>query len=170
MKKNGVVCAVDVNDFDQDVIDLAASMARQFGVSLDLLHVTLFPNTASKSIYVYIGNASVYRKERRLLEGISTNIEGVKVKIHHLSGSPAEQVLRFSESSQPRLLVLGTHGRKGLARIFGSVASKVLRQARCPVMVLRQRQNNQNFEAVDPAPRSAKSSTATRAKSSACDH
>jgi universal stress protein A len=145
MKKNGVICAIDVNDYDQDVIDFAASFAKQFGVKLDLLHVTLFPNTAHKTIYAYVGSSSVYRRERRMLEALTTSVEGVELEIHHLSGYPGEQVVGFANRNQPRMLVLGTHGRQGLARILGSVASYVLRNVTCPVMVLRQRQNNQKF-------------------------
>ena len=146
MIKNGVICAIDVNDYDQDVIDFAANFAKQFGVKLDLLHVTLFPNTAHKTIYAYVGSSSVYRRERRMLEALTTSVEGVELEIHHLSGYPGEQVVGFANRNQPRMLVLGTHGRRGLARILGSVASCVLRNASCPVMVLRQRQNNQKFE------------------------
>ncbi len=144
MNKHGVICAVDVNAYDQDVIDLAADMAKQFGVNLDLIHITLVPNTANKSVYAYIGESSVYGKEHRLLKAITTNTEGVSLNFHHLSGIPSEEVLNFAEQYQPRLLILGTHGRHGLARIFGSVASEILRKASCPVMVLRQRQNNES--------------------------
>jgi nucleotide-binding universal stress UspA family protein len=149
MKPDGVLCAVDVNDYDQDVIDLAADLAKQFGVDLDLLHVTLFPNTANKTVYAYTGDNSVHRKERRRLDAIATEVEGVEIKSHHLLGYPAEQVLRFAQLNQPRLLVLGTHGRTGLARVFGSIASQILRDAACPVMVLRQDQNDQHFTESD---------------------
>lgn len=145
MKKNGVICAIDVNDFDQDVIDLAAEFAGQFGVVLDLLHVTLFPDPANAAWPAYLGSPNEIIRDNRRLREIGTVVEGVEVRHHHLSGLPVEKILEFAERNEPRLLVLGTHGRQGIQRIFGSVASKVLRMADCPVMVLRQRQNSQEF-------------------------
>ena len=47
MKENGILCAIDVNDFDQDVVDLAATFARLFDVDLNLLHVSLFPDPSN---------------------------------------------------------------------------------------------------------------------------
>ncbi len=144
MKKN-VICAVDVNDFDQDVIDLAATFARQFGVGLDLVHATLFPDPNNAAWPAYLGSPNALIEDNRRLRKINTKVDGVAVKHHHLSGFPVEKILDFVEKQDPPLLVLGTHARRGLARILGSVASKIMRHANCPVMVLRQQQNSQDF-------------------------
>lgn len=145
MKKNGVICAIDVNDFDQEVVDLAAAFAKQFDVVLDLLHVTLFPDPSKAAWPAGLGPSSQFIQDNRLLNAIETNVDGVSLSPHHLSGLPTEKILGFADRNQPRLLVMGTHGRRGLQRIFGSTASKVLRNANCPVMVLRQRMNSQDF-------------------------
>jgi nucleotide-binding universal stress UspA family protein len=145
MKKNGIICAIDVNDFDQDVIDLAATFAKQFKVDLDILHITLFPDPANAAWPAYLGSPNALIQDNRRLRKIKTNIAGVNVIRHHLSGHPPEKILAFVDRNEPQLLVLGTHGRTGLARIFGSIASKILRNANCPVMVLRQRQNSQDI-------------------------
>jgi nucleotide-binding universal stress UspA family protein len=73
---------------------------------------------------------------------INTSVNGVTVNHHHLSGIPTDEILEFVESTKPQMLVLGTHGRSGLARLFGSSATKILRFAKCPVLVLRQHSNN----------------------------
>ena len=53
-------------------------------------------------------------------------------------GSPADEILRAAEDFDAGLIVVGTHGRKGLSRLLaGSVAEEVLRKAKCPVMALR---------------------------------
>ena len=145
MNENGVICAIDVNDFDQDVVDLAAVYAKQFEVDLDLLHVTLFPDPSNAAWPGYLGSPDAIIEDNRRLRAVTTNETGVAVRHHHLSGLPAEKIIEFIERRQPQLLVLGTHGRSGLKRILGSVASGVLRRAPCPVMVLRQRQNSQQF-------------------------
>lgn len=57
---------------------------------------------------------------------------------HMLSGNPAHEIVREAGATQADLIVMGTHGRAGLARwVKGSVAERVMRHAPCPVMVVR---------------------------------
>ena len=142
MKKDGVICAIDVEDFDQNVIDLAATYAKHFGKELDLIHVSLFPDPANAAWPGQLGASNILINDNRKLRKIISNIPDLTIHYHHLSGDPAEKILEFAERNEPRLLVLGTHGRKGLARIFGSVATKIMRLATCPVLILRQQQNS----------------------------
>ena len=143
MKIEGVICGVDVNDFDQAVVDTAATFAQHFNQPLHLIHVTVFPDPTNLAWPAYLGSPNKLIEEHRLLREIGTQVEGVQVRHHHLSGDPKTRLIEFANSNQPSLLVLGTHARKGIARVFGSVATRVLRHVECPVMVLRQRQNSQ---------------------------
>lgn len=53
-------------------------------------------------------------------------------------GHPPTEILRFAKDHQCDMIVIGTHGRSGLAHAFmGSVAEKVVRQATCPVLTIR---------------------------------
>jgi len=144
MKKNGVICAIDVNDFDQNVIELAATYARHFGVDVDLLHVTLIPDPSTAAWPAYVGSPNLLIRENQMLQKITTSVPEVEIHVHQLSGMPSQEILEFVERNEPRLLVLGTHGRTGLARVFGSVAAGVMRHAKCPVMVLRQLTDQEN--------------------------
>ena len=57
---------------------------------------------------------------------------------HYLRGAVAEEIMRFAQYRDADLIVMGTHGRKGVARfLMGSVAEEVLRRAKCPVSVVR---------------------------------
>lgn len=134
--KGGILCAVDANDYDQDVVDLAASLAGSIGRPLDLVHVTIFPDIAERpGCY---GSPSDLIRDHQALKAIRTTCEDVELVLHHRSGSPTEQVLELAEERAPRLLILGTHGRRGLSRLLGSTASRILRKAECPVLILRQ--------------------------------
>ncbi len=63
---------------------------------------------------------------------------GTRAKSLLTEGIPHEQILRAARSKRAELVVLGTHGRTGLARFFlGSVASRVVSMARCPVLTVR---------------------------------
>jgi len=54
-----------------------------------------------------------------------------------LTGDVAEEILTFAAKKKVELIVMGTHGYKGLERImFGSVADKVVKTACCPVMTI----------------------------------
>lgn len=141
---NGVTCAIDANDYDQDVVDLAADFAKRFDVDLDLIHVTLFPDPTNAAWPAYVGSPNEMIRNHECLKKVETSVAGVDLRFHHLSGIPAEKILEFVEAHEPRLLVLGTHGRQGLERLLGSVAMRILRRAPCPVMILRQRNNCPN--------------------------
>lgn len=69
-------------------------------------------------------------------------------------GDPARVLLKIERERKVDLIVLGTHGRKGVNRMFGgSVAESIIRAAQCPVLTLRQQVSGQQ---VDPNPKSAK--------------
>ena len=135
MEKNGVICAIDVNDFDQNVVEVAASFAKHFGVDLDLVHVSIYPDPIEAAWPAYVGSPHILAADNRLLRKIKTAVPDVEVHYHHLSGLPSQKVLEFVDRNEPRLLVLGSHARRGISRILGSIASKIMRRASCPVMV-----------------------------------
>jgi universal stress protein A len=65
---------------------------------------------------------------------------GVRVRGMLLQGLPHEQIVRAARAQRARLLVVGTHGRSGVARFFvGSVAGRVVASAPCPVVTVRGR-------------------------------
>ncbi len=63
---------------------------------------------------------------------------GVKCELMVELGEPAESILRTQKNLGMDVIVMATHGRKGLRRfVLGSVAERVVREARCPVLTLR---------------------------------
>ncbi len=65
---------------------------------------------------------------------------GPPVRVEYLlaQGSPAEEILRLTQTLSCDLVVMGTHGKTGLSRLLtGSVAEEVLRKALCPVLVVK---------------------------------
>ena len=65
---------------------------------------------------------------------------GVRAKAALLEGSAHDRIVRFARSRRADLLVLGTHGRSGIAKLFlGSVAGRVVAAASCPVLTVRGR-------------------------------
>lgn len=63
---------------------------------------------------------------------------GVRVSAMMVTGDPAQQLVRMARSKRADLIVMGTHGRRGLSKFFiGSVAERVVATAPCPVMTVR---------------------------------
>ncbi len=63
---------------------------------------------------------------------------GVRVRSLLMQGVPHEQITRAARSKRADLVVIGTHGRTGLAKFFlGSVAARVVSIAPCPVLTVR---------------------------------
>jgi nucleotide-binding universal stress UspA family protein len=63
---------------------------------------------------------------------------GVRARALLLEGSTHDRIARAAKARRADLIVMGTHGRSGLARFFvGSVASRVVSVAPCPVMTVR---------------------------------
>ena len=55
-----------------------------------------------------------------------------------LIGSPASEILTVAEMEAAELIIMGSHGRRGLSRlVLGSVAEAVARSAKCPVLIVK---------------------------------
>lgn len=88
---------------------------------------------------------------RSLLETYGAGGE-VEVVIHALVGDPAPMITSIAEDVEADLIIVGTHGRRGLKRMFlGSVAEEVMREACCPVLVMRPRRRDPHPE-LEPEP------------------
>ncbi len=62
-----------------------------------------------------------------------------RIQTHCLMGDPSTEILNLAKQLSVNLIVMPSHGRKGLNRLFlGSVAERVLRGAHCPVLILRE--------------------------------
>ncbi|MBL8741896.1 MAG: universal stress protein [Myxococcales bacterium] len=77
---------------------------------------------------------------RDLLKDHPTDQLPPSLEIHATLGLPADEIVWFAAHINADLIVMGTHGRRGLKRLLmGSVAEKVVRFAGCPVIVVRQK-------------------------------
>lgn len=66
--------------------------------------------------------------------------EGLTVRSRIAAGKPWEQIVQAAETEGADLIVMGTHGRTGLAHgAVGSTAERVVQRAPCPVLVVRPR-------------------------------
>jgi len=124
----------------------AAMLARRFGARLGLVHVVEDPFvTGAWSSEIYVPNVPellkdlMARAERELatLKG-SDAAAGLTVETAVVTGRPAHTLVEHAKEGGFDLIVMGTHGRTGLAHVvMGSVAERVVRKAPCPVLTVR---------------------------------
>jgi nucleotide-binding universal stress UspA family protein len=63
--------------------------------------------------------------------------KGIKVEPILLEGHPAEKLIRYAEEEGMEIVIMGTHGKKGLDRLlFGSVAENLISHSKVPIMVV----------------------------------
>ena len=133
-------------DFSSDAdaaCSYAAALAATFAASLHLLHVVENPLAAgvwSSEIYTseIAGlQINLVRDAEQRLRDYAADKAGV-TDTEVRTGHVARVVLEFAKEKAIDLIVMGTHGRTGLAHaVMGSVAERVVRLAPCPVLTLR---------------------------------
>ena len=129
-------------DFAEDskhALELATSLARDSGGSLVIIHVEE-PPVAYGGGELYYGIEEPNREElKRSLAAITPTDPAVPCVHKLLVGDPAEAILQVAEAEHVDMIVMGTHGRRGLTRLLmGSVAEAVVRRAPCPVLTVKQ--------------------------------
>jgi nucleotide-binding universal stress UspA family protein len=141
-----VCCAVDFSETSHAALREATELARHFGAELDLLHVHPPPTAAGLDVSVrpldFVEIAST-ELERTMATWQEEAERGVGRAVHATvlpgtAAATADEILRFLREHRHDLLVVGTHGRRGVQRfLLGSVAERVAREAPCAVLVIR---------------------------------
>jgi len=144
MTVHHILVPIDFSAYAEQALDYAIALAQKLQARLTLLHVIQPPIVASADMNVWPSSTFVDELEAAItgdMEGYlarvtAAGLEGEIVVIH---GVPFQQILDTARARQVDLIILGTHGRTGLAHVLmGSVAEKVARLAPCPVMIARQ--------------------------------
>ncbi|TVL94946.1 MAG: universal stress protein, partial [Candidatus Kuenenia stuttgartiensis] len=86
-----------------------------------------------------INEETIDMLKSRLLKSVNEETQGkISVEAIVVQGVPFAEIIRTAKECNTDLIVLGTHGRTGLAHVvMGSVAEKVVRKAPCPVLTIR---------------------------------
>ncbi len=143
-----VVTPIDFSDNSKLIAESAVFMTESFNAKLVLVFVVqkfedysgffvpqmsipdfeqdLFTQAEDK-MATFCQELEIFSKDK--------NVSDIQGKV--LVGDVAEMIVDFSSDQQDGLIVMGTHGYKGLEKImFGSVADKVVKTATCPVMTI----------------------------------
>ena len=137
-----IVVATDFSDLADTVVDQAIDFAEQLGASVILMHAYEIP------IYGFPDGVLVAPADvaARIHTASETSLEalaerhakrGLQISTILRMGAPWDEINAVAEEQKADVIVVGTHGRRGLSRaLLGSTAERILRTANRPVYVV----------------------------------
>jgi len=146
IKLNRILVPTDFSDNSRLALEYAAALGERFESELHLLHVLhdVLSSVAPEPGLVLASAGDYVRELRESAEGAmqklveSKPLAGKKVVRRVREGQPFVEIIRYARDQSIDLIVIGTHGRTGLAHVLmGSVAERVVRKAGCPVLTVR---------------------------------
>lgn len=139
-----ILFPTDFSEGSAHALPYAVDMAKHYGARLYIIHV-IYDIAKTTGWYVpHVSMDEVYRDmeqaaKKELDKCWIEEMKGFKdIERSVVTGVPYEEIIKFVNENKIDLIVMGTHGRKGIDRIlFGSTATQVVRNAPCPVLTVR---------------------------------
>lgn len=141
-----IMCAVDFSEMSSTVASYAQLLGNSLNASVKVVYVA--PSLSQyvgfhvppTSIESFVGEI-VSGAEKTMDTFLQENFKDIDVTGKVLSGYAAEEILSYARDNEIDIIIMGTHGRKGIDRVlFGSVAEKIVKSASIPVMTIRPRE------------------------------
>ena len=137
-----ILFPVDLSEVSPKIAPYVNEVALKFGGEVHLVFVARILEHFT-SIYVPHPSVRSFEAEiikgaeRKLDEFVNDHLPGVSPKAEVVLGDAAEEILNYVQSEGIDLVIMGTHGRKGLEKIvFGSVAERVVQKSPVPVLTI----------------------------------
>jgi nucleotide-binding universal stress UspA family protein len=142
---NSILVPVDFSEHSARALECAKTLAAKFGASIHVLTVVpdpfVLPDPGPWYVPLPEGYAEGLRHDAEShVQGLFTDAERATLNPEAAVafGDPYREILGYAKGAAIDLIVMGTHGRGGVAHaLLGSVAEKVVRTAPCPVLTVR---------------------------------
>jgi nucleotide-binding universal stress UspA family protein len=141
-----ILVPVDLTEGSQGLVDYALQLARPFNAALEIIHAWEPPQYVAPDLLVAAPGWNSQSLEKVAVEAATQELNDLVAKVKNppvpithrvVVGEAASTVLRVAEEGKHDLIIMGTHGRRGLPRLLmGSVAQKIVARAHCPVLTL----------------------------------
>lgn len=135
-----IMLAVDLTEESKPVADRALALATASGADLHVVHV-IEPLSLAYGGDVPMDLSAIqdqiHEQARSHLAEFAAAIGVAEDKRHLIFGRPENEIQRTAEANDADLIVVGSHGRHGLALLLGSTANGVLHGAPCDVLAVR---------------------------------
>ena len=145
-----ILLPTDGSECSWKAVAYALAIAKQHGARVVALHVidqaeidqmrcTLVEGAAPGELFTKMRTDQEALAQSLLREVVgAAQRAGVPIETTWVTGIPAEDILRLATEIRADLIVMGTHGRRGISHLLlGSVAERVVRRAPCPVLIVR---------------------------------
>ena len=142
---NTVLMAVDLSDESKQVAEKGTALAQAYGAKLHIIHVI------EPLSFAYGGDIpmdfsgiqeEIHQQAKTQLERFSEEAGVSEEQQHIVMGRPEVEIHALAEELEADLIVVGSHGRYGLALLMGSTANGVLHGATCDVLAVRVGKND----------------------------
>jgi universal stress protein A len=141
-----ILVPTDFTDPSHDAIDAAIELARGSGATLDLVHVAveaaypLPPPIDVATLPLDMGKVLDRSDEGLAAEEKRVRAAGIACETTTLIGRADQEIVKRARDTRAGLIVMGTHGRSGLAHaLFGSNVDRVVQHTPCPVLIVPKR-------------------------------
>jgi nucleotide-binding universal stress UspA family protein len=144
MNTRKILCPTDFSQFNDAALGYASSLAAESDATLYIVHVDEYRDASAALGDAAVNYAAPWgiadRSEiRQQLDAVKPTVPRVDYERRYLEGGPIHEIVAFAGREHIDLIVMGSHGRTGLARLLmGSVAEGVARRAPCPVLIVKQ--------------------------------
>lgn len=139
MSERTILFPTDFSHTGDAALEMAATLARERGAKLLIVHVEEPPAAYGAGEMYYGMPDPVTDDLRKMLDQVVPPAPDIACERRLITGDPATAIANLAQEEGVELIVMGTHGRSGLMRLLmGSVAEAVVRRAPCPVLTLRQ--------------------------------
>lgn len=154
MNPKRILVPTDFSDCSESAFTLASALARRYGAELHLLHVVvLFADDPNDPEARFPESEAAYRRleaaSKAALDSLMARSDAAELTVHRVQRyavAPAPEIIGYASENDVDLIVLGTHGRRGVRRfLLGSVAEETVRAAHCPVLTVRADRSEARF-------------------------
>ncbi len=137
-----ILLAVDFSSQTEVIVNRTYDIAQQNSAKLSIVHVLdniPMPDTSYGTIISLEDETdnALLEQEKAKLNQIGERLNIPENQRWLIWGSPKQEIAELAEKEQVDLIVVGSHGRHGLALLFGSTANGVLHHAPCDVLAVR---------------------------------
>ena len=141
-----ILVPVDLSDGALGLIDYALQISRPFNAELEIIHAWEPPQYVAPDLLVAAPGWNSQSLEQVAVDSATKQLHELVAKVSNVPGplkhrvivgEAASTILETAEKGQHDLIIMGTHGRRGLPRLLlGSVAQKIVARAHCPVLTV----------------------------------
>jgi nucleotide-binding universal stress UspA family protein len=146
-----ILVATDFSEPSEAALAYGRAFARQWSATLHVLHVVDDLSLRLSPMGGPVMDLSKVQTEletdaRKSLQDLITDDDRRTLHVRACtvtSATPAQEILTYAKDQHVDLLIVGTHGRTGMAHFFmGSVAQHIVRSAPCPVLTVRHKERD----------------------------